>query len=218
MKCKKHNGPLGTYTELTNLVNNTADKKHLKSYLRQEIGFQKMMHPFDAKERPHLYKMNFLSPEQLAENLAILLHDPSIAAEGDQIAMFPNEEKIFDILCKSKKGAVESSESKDMIDFTANLPLAIIWDAENETRYWNIGFFLNDNEEDETIKVELLIRKEDVDKGQWIREKYEDIQFVKHIQIIPINVIGHWNGNFANEPVFVVENEQDIINYFSKIL
>ena len=57
-KCKEHRGPIVTVSELKALVKRCGyDEKKLKSFLRQEIGFKKVMHPVDAQERSNLYKM-----------------------------------------------------------------------------------------------------------------------------------------------------------------
>lgn len=48
----------------------------MRKGLRQEVGLKKTMHPFDAKERPSLYKMNFANTEQLIENFSVIL-DPA---------------------------------------------------------------------------------------------------------------------------------------------
>ena len=72
-QCKWHGGPFTWTLEIQDLFKETHDQKILKSYLRSEVGFQKALYPFDAKERSHLYKMNFLSVEELIENLTILL-------------------------------------------------------------------------------------------------------------------------------------------------
>ena len=50
--------------------------------LRQEIGFQKMLHLNDVRERGYFYKTNYLSNEELAENLTILLDTEIDSNEG----------------------------------------------------------------------------------------------------------------------------------------
>ena len=50
-KCKQHGGPMSSLTELKRFVNSSDDKVVLKKLLREEIGFQKMMHPVDVRER-----------------------------------------------------------------------------------------------------------------------------------------------------------------------
>ena len=54
-------------------LNRYADDSALKSSLRQEIGFQKCLHPVDARERNDLYRMNCMTSQQLAANLIFLL-------------------------------------------------------------------------------------------------------------------------------------------------
>ena len=57
-KCKEHGGPIITIKDLNDLLSVT-EEKDIKTYLRQEISFQKLMHPLDARDRSHLYKMNY---------------------------------------------------------------------------------------------------------------------------------------------------------------
>ena len=71
--CKSHGGQSINLQEVKMYVNSTTDEKKLKKDLCQEIGLQKMLHPVDVKERNHLYKMNYLSAEEMVENLSILL-------------------------------------------------------------------------------------------------------------------------------------------------
>ena len=72
IQCKKHGGPLTSTEDVHDLVSKTSDKKKLKSYLGSEVRLQKALHPFDAKERSYLYKINILTAEELTENLIIL--------------------------------------------------------------------------------------------------------------------------------------------------
>ena len=44
-------------------------------------------------------------------------------------------------------------------------PLAVIWDDDDGTRYWCIGFYAHDNE-DETIQIDHLTQKQ---KGSCVR-------------------------------------------------
>ena len=71
--CKSHGGPFINLQEVKMYVNSTTDEKKLKKDLRQEIGLQKILHPVDVKERNYLYKMNYLSAEEMVENQSILL-------------------------------------------------------------------------------------------------------------------------------------------------
>ena len=98
-QCKNHGGPVGLTEYVQKLVSETSNKKKLKSYLRSEVGFQKALHPFDSKERSYLYKMNFASAEEFAENLMIHLNvsqNPD-AAEGFEL---PTEEEMYKLIFK----------------------------------------------------------------------------------------------------------------------
>ena len=57
-KCKEHGGPIITSKDLNDLLSVT-EENDIKTSLRQEISFQKLMHPLDARGRSHLYKMNY---------------------------------------------------------------------------------------------------------------------------------------------------------------
>ena len=58
-------------------MKNTPKENELKKCLRQEVLFTKYLHPSDARERAHLYKVNEFSVKQFVENLSILLEsDP----------------------------------------------------------------------------------------------------------------------------------------------
>ena len=70
---QRHDGPLKKINELQCLEK--ANKKNIKTFLKQEICFQKFLHLIDVKERDHQYKMNFLTTEQLIQNFIILLDD-----------------------------------------------------------------------------------------------------------------------------------------------
>ena len=63
--------------ELNLLMKNTPKENELKKFLRQEVLFIKYLHPSDAWERAHLFKVNELSVKHFVENLSILLEsDP----------------------------------------------------------------------------------------------------------------------------------------------
>ena len=71
--------------------------------LRQEISLQKLQHPNDVKERPLLYKMIFLTAEQMVENLTILLRVPEENESRAKDIIFPSEVQIIDVLKKNRK-------------------------------------------------------------------------------------------------------------------
>ena len=52
----------------------------------------------------------------------------------------------------------------------------------------------------------------------WIRGKYEGVQSVDLVQVIPIDVIGNWHLGNNGYPVFLVKNERAIEIIFSECL
>ena len=115
-------------------VNSTTDEKKLKKDLRQEIGLQKMLHPLDVKERNLLYKMNYLSAEEIVENLSILL-DNDIESNGGEDVTLPSEENIMEIL--SEKSNVQIARRRTTTTSTSRVlthlqPLAVVWDTNDE--------------------------------------------------------------------------------------
>ena len=54
---KNRKGPTASSKDVHGLVYRIADDVTLKACLRARTGFQKCLHPFDAKERLHFYKM-----------------------------------------------------------------------------------------------------------------------------------------------------------------
>ena len=85
---KSHGRPLTSMDHLKTCITET-EKKKLKSYLRLEVGFQKALHPFDAKERSYLYEMNFATLDELSENLILL--DNSQNKDAPEYANLPSE-------------------------------------------------------------------------------------------------------------------------------
>ena len=70
---QRHDGPLKKINEPQCLQK--ANKKNIKTFLKQETCFQTFLHLIDVKERDHQYKMNFLTTEQLIQNFIIFLDD-----------------------------------------------------------------------------------------------------------------------------------------------
>ena len=77
-----------TLHKLKTFVNAKADEKKQKKGLHQ-----KMLHPVDVRERSHLYKMNYLSIEEMVENLSILLGNGVESYEGEVVSL-PSEEDM----------------------------------------------------------------------------------------------------------------------------
>ena len=211
--------PLTTADEVKHLVENEHDEKKLKSSLRSEVGFQKALHPFDAQERSYLYKMNFLTVEELTENLIILL-DVTNNDAGTDIIHFPSEDEIYEqITSRSSESDREESStavSDDKEDgFQYQEPLAVVWDHNQGERYWCLGFYVGKIDED-SIKVDHLESKKK-EFRKWTRGKSDDIQVVNLIQVLPIKVVGDWNFS-ERQPVFVIENADEICDAFKKYL
>ena len=117
------------------------DEKKLKKDLCQEIGFQKMLHPVDTKERSHLYKMNFLSAEEMVEYLPILLDNDVDSNEGETITL-PSEEDIMEILSgKTPTVATTPSADDNSPVFSHRQPSTVAWDANDEYVTGALDFF-----------------------------------------------------------------------------
>ena len=215
-QCKKHEGPVLTASELKALVKRCGDdEKRLKSFLRQEVGFKKVMHPVYAQERPDLYKMNFLTREELLENLMILM-DTSLDEEE---VLFLTEEEIIDqILAVPSTVSIVPSECEvdnfatdGTVSFTDRQPLAVMWD-EGDHRYWVGALFLRNND-DGTFEVDNLVEKKNPNRQEWIRPEGDDIQDVLAQFIIPCEVRGEWDYS-KRTSTFVVENVVEIEKHF----
>ena len=203
--------------DVRDMVSRITDPKKLKSALRAEVALQKVLHPFDAKERSYLYKMNFVSAEELAENL-IILFDTSGDGEVGQDVHFPTEDEIFELLegadNREQTCNVEHVEySTDTPTFSAEQPLAVVWDTSDNVRYWCICFYIRDLIDNE-IQVDHLKCKYDSKFDQWIRPEKDDIQPVQRIQILPVDVDGEWDYS-KRQPVYHIHNVQDIESTFS---
>ena len=70
-KCNMYDGRFRDLKELKEYVNSSNDKKELRKDLLQEIGYQNMIQPMDVKENSYIYKMNFLSLEDIIENFSV---------------------------------------------------------------------------------------------------------------------------------------------------
>ena len=164
----------------------------MRPCLRREVAFQKMLHPFDARERSHLYKMNFISVEELAENLMILLDISGTSETGDELVHFLSEDEIYNMITSkdqvpNEDPAAEQDASKRC--FKPQEALAVIWDDSDECRYWSIGFFVSE-EGDDWIKVDHLKPRNQRRFNEWIRPESDDCQIVNPVQLLPLDVVG----------------------------
>ena len=190
---------------MNQFVKKVANDAEMKKAIRQEIGFQKILHPLDAKERSHLYRMNYLGADQMIENLIILLDDEAEGSDDGEISCLPTEEETMDLL-----QAVSDDTTKTK--FVAQQPIAVVWHNETDQLEWSVGFFL-DEVEAEACRVDHLESK---DKVNWMRPAFDDIQVVKYIQILPIEVIGDWDFS-KRHCTFTIKNADNINEIFKKL-
>ena len=65
----------------------------MKTFLRQEIQYQRVTHHRDAEVRKDLYKVNNVSLEDMMENLTVMLSDK----QNDEGVVFPSEEEVMNM-------------------------------------------------------------------------------------------------------------------------
>ena len=115
-KCKEHNGPITNICELNVLMKNTPKENVLKKFLRQEVLFLKYLHPSDARERAHLFKVNELSVKQFVENLAILLESDPETISTDDFFVLPSQQEILERILLKKRNIVETEKQKNVFN------------------------------------------------------------------------------------------------------
>ena len=213
VKCKQHNGPVTSISELNALVRQKSPE--LKPFLRQEIQYQRVTHPRDADIRRELYKVNKLTIDEMVENLTVILcEDRGV----DEAVVFPCEDEVMEILrgktTPNGNTIVEETMSADGLPFKPNETLAVIWDR-RKVRRWYIGFYIDTNG-DETFRVDHLDRAGAGDK-YWKRPTgYDDIQDTSEEQVVPVDVRGEWDFT-AEKPRFIVFNDSEIQERFNEI-
>ena len=107
-KCKAHTGPLTSSEELQAFLSKYSSDTNAKSYLRQEVQYQKLTHPRDSEARPHLYKVNKMPSEELAENLVIMFGTDE--EEEDRSVIFPSKDDIYLQLSSGTVSSADQSE------------------------------------------------------------------------------------------------------------
>ena len=113
-KCKQHKGPLTSASELKVLID--AKSPDLKTFLRQEIQYQRVTHHRDAKVRKDLYKVNNVSLEDMIKNLTVMLSDE----QNNEGAVFLSEEEVVNILKGNLSLPVTQPEVKDTVCLLPN--------------------------------------------------------------------------------------------------
>ena len=202
-------------TDLNKLMKQSP-KKDLRRFLRQEISLQKLLHPNDAKERPFLYKMNFSTPEQMIENLTILLTVPEENENRAKDIIFPSEEEIIDIL-KENGESFSNTTVTNNSTFYQQQPIAVVWDQDEGSRYWCIAFYLGTSDLEDCIIVDILQRlKKSGSSTEWIRPTRDDVQHIHPQWVIPSTVEGNWNFE-TRHAIFQVSNANNIESLFQEL-
>ena len=210
--CKQHNGPLTSVDELKTLVKGKSPK--IKSFLRQEIQYQRVTHPRDVEARKDLYKVNKITVEEMIQNLTVIFSEDTTAEES---ILFPSEDEIMDILhhnvSTSTDDSDESTTESTTLSLSPNQPVAVIWDSRNK-RNWYVGFFIDMNE-DGTYRVDHMERVSGNDK--WRRPSgSDDIQDTDEMQILPVPIVGDWTFD-TDKPIFNVYNSEKIMETFDEV-
>ena len=125
----------------------------MKTFLRQEIQYQRVTHHRDAEVRKDLYKVNNVSLQDMIENLTVMLSDE----QNDEGVVFPSEEEVINILKQNLSLPVPQPEVNDAVCLLQNRPVAVIWDSKHKKK-WYVGFFLDMNK-DGTYRIDDLERK-----------------------------------------------------------
>ena len=207
--CKQHNGPLSSVDELKTLVVGNSPK--LKSFLRQEIQYQRLTHPKDFEARKDLYRVNKVSLEEMIENLTIIFSEDDYVEDS---IVFPTEDEIMDLLHNNSESTNVASEGNTTLSLRPNQPLAVICDSRAK-RNWYIGFFLDKNE-DGTYRVDHLERING-NNERWCRPSgCDDVQDTEEIQILPVPILGEWNFD-SDKPTFQINNCEIIIKTFDEL-
>ena len=88
----------------------------MKTFLRQEIQYQRVTHHRDAKVRKDLYKVNNVSLEDLIKNLTVMLSDE----QNNEGVVFLSEEEVVNILKGNLSLPVTQPEVKDTVCLLPN--------------------------------------------------------------------------------------------------
>ena len=88
----------------------------MKTFLRQEIQYQRVTHHRDAKVRKDLYKVNNVSLEDMIKNLTVMLSDE----QNNEGVVFLSEEEVVNILKGNLSLPVTQPEVKDTVCLLPN--------------------------------------------------------------------------------------------------
>ena len=206
-RCKDHGGPLGKVNDLKTLVKKTKDKQDLHRHLRNEIIFRRQIQPNDHRQRPHLYKVNKMSTDDLLQNLTLLLSDYDAEDLASSSVCFPTAQEMVNTLNLSESSDSTTAEINNENDtaFQYLQPLAVVWWAENSAK-WYIGFFLSGTHNKNCMMIDHLAGAD----GEWMRPKQEEILEVNVSQILPVSVKGDWVIERERSMKYVVSNWKEI--------
>ena len=88
----------------------------MKTFLRQEIQYQRVTHHRDAKVRKDLYKVNNVSLEDMIKNLTVMLSDE----QNNEGVVFLSKEEVVNILKGNLSLPVTQPEVKDTVCLLPN--------------------------------------------------------------------------------------------------
>ena len=89
--------------------------------------------------------------------------------------------------------------------------VVVIWDDNDNERYWCLGKYLSADEEG-NHKIDQL-ESVSGDATNWSRPRTDDIQIVQDMKILQVLVQGEWNFT-KRTPTFVTDNREEINEIF----
>ena len=111
----------------------------MKTFLKQEIQYQRLTHHPDVEVRKDLYKVKNVSLEDMIENLTVMSYDE----QNDEGVVFPSEEEVMNVLKGNISLPVTQPEVNDAVCLLPNQPVAVIWDSKHKKKWYvNISVVL----------------------------------------------------------------------------
>ena len=86
----------------------------------------------------------------------MILFEEYDTSGGNEAIQFPTEDEIYNQILGTEP-ALTSTPTEDL-EFKPNEPIAVLWDKDDGTRYWCVGFFVC-QVDDDTIKVDHLVQQ-----------------------------------------------------------
>ena len=137
--------------------------------------------------------------DELEENLVIILDKTDVATESETQSFLCEDEIVAQLKAGGGSTTSTSSSEEHPSYFEIQEPLAIVWNSEDGgKRNWYIGFYMGFAEEGaDSYKIDHLERCER-SESEWERPKFDDVQTVQAVQILPCDVEGEWD--FSKPP------------------